>query len=189
MSHYTKDCNWGCEYNLERICKRCRENILSFRNKWVEYLKEHPIYNEEYFKSEEYKELINKLHSGLISFDEYSKIVEYNRDLKLNILSVNSLDSLNELSPWQKDPDASHCWLRTIKNGDPNNIKDRRVFVEKTPRVFDPSLNLDIKNCQSWIQGYKGSYCENEDFDEYARYWANHMTKALGYKVNINDGL
>lgn len=181
MSHYTIDCNWGCEYDSQGNCKRCGENILYYRDKWIKFLDD-KYYNINYdFNSKEYDELIIKRLKKEISIDEYFEILNSKLYVKIKISEVNLPDSLEELEDWQKDPDSDHCWLRIVKNGDPNNIKDRRVFVEKTPRVFDPSLNIPIDNSRSWIQGLKGDYDEGEGLDEYSRYWSNVMAKTLGY--------
>lgn len=181
MSHYTIDCNWGCEYNSQGICKRCGENILNYRNEWIKFLGD-KYYDYDFFHSTEGELLENKRLRKEISIDEYFEILNSKLYVKVKVSEINSSNSLEELEDWQKDPDSDHCWLRTIKNGDPNNIKDRRVFVEKIPRVFDPSLNIPIDNSRSWIQGLKGDYDEGEGLDEYSRYWSNKMAKALGYK-------
>lgn len=182
MSHYTIDCNWGCEYNSQGNCKRCGENILHYRDEWIKHFG-NKYYNHAYdYNSEEHLKLEIKRSKREISIEEYFNILNDKLNIKMNVSEINLPDSLEELEDWQKDPNSNHCWLRTIKNGDPKNIKDRRIFVEKTPRIFDPSLNIDIENFQSQIQGLKGDYDEGEGLDEYSRYWSNKMAKALGYK-------
>lgn len=87
--------------------------------------------------------------------------------------------SLEVLSDWIKD---EHCWLKTIVGGDPTNIRDRRIFIEKTPRVFDPSLGLDIEDWRSWIQGYKGHADEGDGPDLDGLEWADEFSKFIGYR-------
>lgn len=189
MTHYTINCDWGCKYNSSGICERCSENVLKYRDRWIEYLPK-KLWNSNFDCScKEYKELEEKYSYDRISISEFLRLENKLRYIDVKISEVNLQNSLEELDPWQKDPDASWCWLRVVKGGDPNKIEDRRVFVEKTPRVFDPSLNIDITHCYSWIQGLKGSYCEGDEFDEFARHWSNTMAIALGYRININDGL
>ena len=188
MTHYTINCDWGCKY-IDELCERCGESILYYRDRWIKHLGE-KIYNSLYDSSSpENIDLKNKLLEGKISIEDYFKISNEKRFIKINVSSLSPPSSLEELEPWQKDPDNNHCWIRIVKGGDPNNVRDRRVFIEKTPRVFDPSLNLDILITNSWIQGLKGSYCTGNNFDEYARYWSNVMAKTLGYKVKTSDGL
>jgi hypothetical protein len=88
-------------------------------------------------------------------------------------------NSLEVLSDWIKD---EHCWMKTILGGDPTNVRDRRIFIEKTPRVFDPSLGLDIEDWRSWIQGYKGHADEGDGPDLDGLEWADEFSKFIGYR-------
>lgn len=90
--------------------------------------------------------------------------------------------NLERLGPWQKDPGAGHCWLRTVEGGDPTKIEDRRIFVEKTPRVHDPSFGLGPKDFRSWIEGDKGRSDDDGDgLDPNSKRWADAFALALGY--------
>src|SRR5574338_1243714 len=116
MTHYTQDCNWGCKYNTKGICERCNENILVYRYDWIKLLGKR-LYNYNYkydYNSEEHKKLESDYLKGLISGFKYSKIIEDKHYIIVNPSEINSLGTLEELGPWQKDPDSTHCWLRTI---------------------------------------------------------------------------
>lgn len=89
--------------------------------------------------------------------------------------------TLERLGPWTRDPTASHCWTRTVEGGDPANLQDRRVFVEKTPRVFDPTLGLLITDCWGWIQGDKGEADDGQGPDLDSRKWADDFAEGIGY--------
>ena len=91
--------------------------------------------------------------------------------------------SLGRLGPWQKDPRAGHAWLRTVEGGDPNKVEDRRVFVEKTPRVHDPSYGLGPKDFRSWVPGPKGECDSGEGLDLDSKRWADAFALALGYEL------
>lgn len=91
------------------------------------------------------------------------------------------------LGPWVRCPEAEHCWLRAREGGDPATETDRRVFVEKTPRVFDPSLGLPIENGWAWVEGAKGRADDGEGPDEDSRTWADAFARWLGY-VLPEDG-
>lgn len=80
-----------------------------------------------------------------------------------------------ELSEWVN---VEGCWTRTVKGGDPNNVIDRRCFIEKTPRIFDRNLGLGVTNCYSWVEGPKGYY---GDEDGTSRKWCDEVSKYLGY--------
>lgn len=86
---------------------------------------------------------------------------------------------LEILSDWIK---IDHCWLKTIINGNPDDINDRRIFIEKTPRVFDPSLGLIISDWRSWISGDKGDADEGEGPDLESIKWSEEFAKFIGYK-------
>lgn len=88
---------------------------------------------------------------------------------------------LEELSDWIADANQSNCYMRIIKNGNPDKIEDRRVFIEKTPRVFDPTLGIAIKNCMSWVSGPKGD--DLYGLNPKSRSWADRYAKWIGYKI------
>lgn len=89
--------------------------------------------------------------------------------------------SLEVLGPWQQAPDATHCWLRTTEGGDSTAVADRRVFVEKTPRVYDPTLGLQPDDSWAWVEGDKGEADNGDGPDLRSRAWADDMAEALGY--------
>lgn len=83
---------------------------------------------------------------------------------------------LPKLSEWMPCPKAEYAWMRIIKGGDPNNVNDRRVFVEKTPRVYDPTVLVPPSDSRAWIEGPKGE-CSDPKY----RVWADNFAEALGY--------
>lgn len=103
------------------------------------------------------------------------------------------------LSPWMRDPNAPHAWMRIVEGGDPHKIADRRVFVEKTPRVYDPACGVpadtpfyardrhwETRDGQRlpgpvWIEGYKGHADEGDGPDLDSRRWADEKARELGY--------
>lgn len=105
------------------------------------------------------------------------------------------------LSPWMRDPDAPHAWMRIVEGGDPRKLADRRVFVEKTPRVYDPTSGLapddryywdsltstwrDLDNNRvpkpGWVGGGKGYADEGDGPDLVSRRWADEKARELGY--------
>jgi hypothetical protein len=99
--------------------------------------------------------------------------------LKDDLNWISDSQSLEVLSDWIKD---EHCWMKTILGGNPNDVKDRRIFIEKTPRVFDPSLGLDIEDWRSWIQGYKGHADEGDGPDLDGLEWEDEFSKFIGYR-------
>lgn len=90
---------------------------------------------------------------------------------------------LERLGPWQLCPGAQHCWLRTIEGGDPAKVADRRVFVEKTARVYDPSLGLPTSDSRAWVPGRKGEADEGDVPDRLSQMWADEFAVALGYEL------
>lgn len=115
--------------------------------------------------------------------EERREWIEFANRYGRSAAPVSEPGSLETLGPWVKCPSAAHCWLRTREGGDPAVLADRRVFVEKTPRVFDPTLGLPIDNCYSWIQGSKGDADEGDGPDMSSRAWADGMACALGYCI------
>lgn len=111
------------------------------------------------------------------------------------------------LSLWMRDPSAPHAWMRIRKGGDPSMLSDRRVFVEKTPRVYDPSSGVapDENYClglagpggedrwenregkairgPGWIEGSKGHADEGDGPDLASRRWADAKAAQLGYAL------
>lgn len=108
------------------------------------------------------------------------------------------------LSPWMRVPNAPHAWMRIVEGGDPCKIADRRVFVEKTPRVYDPACGVPADTrfypCGRgwdreiwktldglrlpgpvWIEGYKGYADEGDGPDLDSRHWADVKARELGY--------
>lgn len=88
------------------------------------------------------------------------------------------------LSLWMRDPAAPHAWMRIVKGGDPANLDDRRVFVEKTPRVHDPRISVVPSGAgepSSWIGGPKGHADDGDGPDLASRRWADEKAVELGY--------
>lgn len=94
-----------------------------------------------------------------------------------------------ELSDWVSD--NGFCAFRYIKGTDPENVKNRVAFIEKTPRFkfFDSSK----KHSDYWFYGTKGSTCSSDEdaceqqaygFDPYSREWCDFYLKKLGYKLS-----
>ena len=79
---------------------------------------------------------------------------------------------METLSDWIDD---GHCSMRTVIGGDPESILDRRVLIEKTPRVMHPVS-------RNWEYGPKGS---GEECGRYqpSRDWADAKARELGYKL------
>ena len=83
-----------------------------------------------------------------------------------------------------RDPTARHAWMRIIKGGDPANLDDRRIFVEKTPRVHDPRVSAvpsSTGETSSWIGGPKGHADDGDGPDLASRSWADVKARELGY--------
>lgn len=89
---------------------------------------------------------------------------------------------LELLSDWIK---IDHCWLKTVINGNPEEVSDRRIFIEKTPRIHDPSFGLIPEDWRSWIEGYKGHADEDngEGPDLESIKWAEEFAKFIGYRL------
>jgi hypothetical protein len=81
------------------------------------------------------------------------------------------------LSGWLKDPAAEHAYMRCVRGTDPLVVANRRVFIEKTPRVFDPVGN-------GWVYGPKGSG-ELCGLDPKSRAWADMQAREFGYDMSI----
>ena len=89
----------------------------------------------------------------------------------------NVIPANEQLSDWVNIED---CWTRTIKGGNPEDVKDRRCFIEKTPRVYDRSFGFTPEDWRSWVSGYKGDY---GDEDGSSREWCDAFAEYLGYKL------
>lgn len=98
------------------------------------------------------------------------------------------------LSDWIMD-EHDCCAMRVKKDGDPNNVRDRVAFVEKTPRVRVPeyggcsayvqvdgdSVHGSDVEVEVWIYG--GNYRSSEyGHNEEGRNWCDRMLKALEYE-------
>lgn len=86
------------------------------------------------------------------------------------------------LGPWQADPDGPHAFMRCVIGGGPNKVEDRRCFIEKTPRVYDPSLGMPPEDWRSWVPGDKGC---GDECGRYApsREFADRFARLLGYTI------
>lgn len=88
------------------------------------------------------------------------------------------------LSLWMRDPDAGHAWMRIVAGGDPKDYDNRRVFVEKSPRVHDPAHGLPPSRAgeqSSWVFGPKGHADDGQGPDLASRRWADEKARELGY--------
>ena len=95
-----------------------------------------------------------------------------------------------KLSPWITV--EGHCATRVIEGSDPNDIKNRIAFIEKTPRIRIPiRCPVTINGNQpetppqdlfEWIQGPKGS----DPYGKYepSRQWCDQMLQLLGYTLS-----
>jgi hypothetical protein len=89
---------------------------------------------------------------------------------------------LERLGPWQPDPEAPHAFMRCVLGGDPNSVSDRRCFIEKTPRVYDPTLGMPPEDWRSWVPGDKG--CGHEcGLYAPSRKFADRLARLLGYTI------
>lgn len=97
-------------------------------------------------------------------------------------LPAPPLPDLPRLGPWQPDPDAPYAFMRCVIGGDPNKVEDRRCFIEKTPRVYDPSLGMPPEDWRSWVPGDKGC---GDECGRYApsREFADRFARLLGYTI------
>lgn len=80
-----------------------------------------------------------------------------------------------QLSPWMQAPEATHCWMRVVADSDPTQVENRKVFIEKSPRVFNAHKN-------EWAYGPKGDgdLC---GLDPNSRAWADAKALSLGYGI------
>lgn len=89
---------------------------------------------------------------------------------------------LPRLGPRQPDPEAPHAFMRCVIGGDPNKVEDRRCFIEKTPRVYDPSLGMPTEDWRSWVPGDKGCGDECGMYGP-SREFADRFARLLGYTI------
>lgn len=88
-----------------------------------------------------------------------------------------------ELSPWIVVD--GHCATRVVLGTDPNEVSNRRAFIEKSPRVLISEDALDSSN---WEYGPKGSggsdghIPENEHYGFYpnSRKWCDEALVLMG---------
>ena len=95
---------------------------------------------------------------------------------------VLPLPDLPRLGPWQPDPEAPHAFMRCVIGGNPNKVEDRRCFIEKTPRVYDPSLGMRPEDWRSWVPGDKGCGHECGKYGP-SREFADRFARLLGYTI------
>jgi hypothetical protein len=75
---------------------------------------------------------------------------------------------MKKLSAWIN---VEHCSTRVLFGTDPEVVKNRVAFIEKTPRVL---INGE------WVSGNKGSGQECGRYQP-SRDWCDEQLKALGY--------
>lgn len=93
-----------------------------------------------------------------------------------------------ELSEWIVID--GYCATRIIKDGDPENVKDRVAFIEKTPRVRlkknkyiiekENDWLCDSAKTDAWVYGAKGT--SEYGMDEDSRKWCDNMLVLLGWE-------
>lgn len=92
-----------------------------------------------------------------------------------------------KVSDWIRE---DHCVFRVIEESDPNEIKNRVAFIEKTPRVriAEFTEENDGMNWKSGPKGVGGSGDAEEKqiygFYPYSRQWCNEQLKIMGYLVD-----
>jgi hypothetical protein len=95
------------------------------------------------------------------------------------------------LSKWIND---EYCVMRVIAGSDPNDVKNRYAFIEKTARIKIDSneygverirggvsvcSSADHSNLNIWVFGPKGT-CGG---DEETKKWCDNMLIALGWRL------
>ena len=71
------------------------------------------------------------------------------------------------------------CATRVIEGTDPNDVKNRVAFIEKSPRVRLGDFT-EINDFENWEFGPKGSdYGEDEE----SREWCDNKLLELGYEL------
>lgn len=114
------------------------------------------------------------------------------------------MNDYKKLSPWiaLTGEFEKHCCTRVIEGTDPNIIKNRIAFIEKTPRIrivagdysFDRGENFDLpipkKEMDIWVSGRKGAGgsgdAEKEQlygFYPPSREWCDKLLTLLGYTL------
>lgn len=81
-----------------------------------------------------------------------------------------------ELSEWIVI--EGYCATRVIKNSNPDLIKNRVAFIEKTPRIRISEFT-EIDDQKNWKYGERGT--SDYGFDIDSRNWCDVELKKLGY--------
>lgn len=77
---------------------------------------------------------------------------------------------------WHKPTKGGACIV--LEGGDPEEVKDRIAFIEKTPRVR--IREWDFTGYHDWLNWAEGKKGTGPD-DEQAREWCEKMLRLLGY--------
>jgi len=99
------------------------------------------------------------------------------------------MTSNKELSEWII-VDEGPWTTRVIKGTNPNELKNRVAFIEKTPRVRDAAYTNENDDWSNWRQGDKGrggahgsnhEKLEQYGFDLDSRKWCDEQLIIMGY--------
>lgn len=83
-----------------------------------------------------------------------------------------------KLSSWIQVPDCEECYMRILVGSNPNEIKNRIAFIEKTPRIRISWNNTE--DYLNWKYGPKGSGDELGLYEP-SREWCDSELKLMGY--------